>query len=75
MRTEESVRKLIGQLYQNLGQNPARLRSIKPVGGDWASAASYEIVRDDGAVVQVRGKDIDEANEPQLAEVLGRFGK
>ena len=75
MRTEQSVRKLISQLYHDLGENPARLKSIKPIGGDWASAASYEIVRDDGAVVHVQGKDIDQANEPQLAEVLGRFRK
>ncbi len=75
MRTEHSVRKLINQLYQDLGENPARLKSIKPVGGDWASAISYEIIRDDGAVVHVQSKDIDQANEPQLAEMLGRFKK
>ncbi len=75
MRTEHSVRKLIHQLYQDLGENPGRLKSIKPVGGDWASAISYEIIRDDGAVVHVQGKDIDQANEPQLAEMLGRFKK
>jgi hypothetical protein len=75
MRTEHNVRKLITQLYHDLGEDPARLKSIKPVGGDWASAIAYEIIRDDGAVVHVQGKDIDEANEPQLAEVLGRFRK
>jgi hypothetical protein len=73
MRTEHSVRKLITQLYQDLGEDPARLKSIKPVGGDWSSAISYEIIRSDDAVVHVQGKDIDQANEPQLAEVLGRF--
>jgi hypothetical protein len=75
MRTEHNVRKLIAQLYHDLGEDPGRLKSIKPVGGDWASAISYEVIRDDGAVVHVQGKDIDEANEPQLAEMLGRFRK
>jgi hypothetical protein len=73
MRTEHSVRSLIKQLYQALGEDPARLKNIKPVGGDWTSAISYEITRSDGAVVHVQGKDIDQANEPQLAEALGRF--
>jgi hypothetical protein len=75
MRTEHNVRKLIAQLFHDLGEDPARLKSIKPVGGDWASAMSYEVIRDDGAVVHLQGKDIDEANEPQLAEMLGRFRK
>lgn len=75
MRTEHSVRTLINQLYRGRGEDPARLKSIKPVGGDWTSAISYEITRNDGAVVHVQGKDIDQANEPQLAEVLGRFRK
>ena len=75
MRTEQSVRKLITQLYHDLGEDPARLKSIKPVGGDWGSATSYEVTRTDGAVVSVAGKDIDQANEPQVAEALGRFRK
>lgn len=75
MRTEHNVRKLIAQLYHDLGEDPARLKGIKPVGGDWASAISYEVIRDDGAVVHLLGKDIDQANEPQLAEMLGRLGK
>jgi hypothetical protein len=75
MRTEHSVRNLISQLYHSLGEDPARLKSIKPVGGDWTSAISYEIVRNDGAVVHIQGKDVDQANEPQLAEALGRFRK
>ncbi len=75
MRTEHNVRKLIAQLYHDLGENPVRLKSIKPVGGDWASAISYEVIRDDGAVVHLQGKDIEQANEPQLAEILGRFPK
>jgi hypothetical protein len=75
MRTEQSVRKLITQLYRDLGEDPARLKSIKPVGGDWASATSYEVTRTDGAVVSIAGKDIDQANEPQVAEALGRFRK
>ena len=75
MRTEHNVRKLIAQLYHDLGEDPGRLKSIKPVGGDWASAISYEVIRDDGAVVHLQGKDIDQANEPQLAEMLGRFRK
>ena len=75
MRTEQSVRKLITQLYRDLGEDPAGLKSIKPVGGDWASANSYEVTRTDGAVVSVAGKDIDQANEPQIAAALGRFRK
>ncbi len=75
MRTEQSVRKLITQLYHDLGGDPAKLKSIKPVGGDWTSAASYEISRGDGAVVSVSGQDIDQANEPHIAETLGRLGK
>ena len=75
MRTEHSVRKLISQLYRDLGEDPARLKSIKPVGGDWTSAISYEITRNDGAVVHIQGKDVDQANEPQIAEMLLRFRK
>jgi hypothetical protein len=68
------VRKLIHQLYQSLGEDPARLK-IKPVGGDWSTAIAYEITRSDGAVIHLQGKDIDQANEPLLAEMLGRFRK
>jgi hypothetical protein len=75
MRTEASVRKLITQLYHDLGEDPAKLKSIEPVGGDWTSAASYKITRSDGAAVSVAGKDIDEANEPHIADALERFGK
>jgi len=75
MRTEQDVRKLITQLYRDLGKDPAELKSIKPVGGDWASASSYEVTRADGAVVSISGKDIDQANEPQIAAALGRFRK
>ena len=75
MRTEKDVKRLITQLYSDLGQDPTGLKSIKPVGGDWASASAYEVTRADGAVVSVSGKDIDQANEPQLAEMLGRFRK
>ena len=75
MRTEQSVLKLITQLYRDLGEDPAGLKSIKPVGGDWASASSYEVTRSDGAVVSVAGKDIDQANEPQIAAALGRLAK
>ena len=75
MRTEQSVRKLITHLYHDLGEDPAKLKSIRPVGGDWTSAQSYEITRADGAVVSVTGTDIDQANEPHIAETLGRFGK
>ena len=75
MRAEQDVRKLITQLYRDLGEDPARLKSIKPLGGDWASASSYEVTRADGAVVSISGKDIDQANEPQMAAALGRFRK
>jgi len=75
MRTEQDIRKLITQLYRGLGEDPAGLKSIKPVGGDWASAGSYEVTRADGAVVSIAGKDIDQANEPGIAAELGRFRK
>jgi hypothetical protein len=75
MRTDQSVRNLIAQIYKELGEDPARLKSIKPAGGDWSSAASYEVVRSDDAVARIAGKDIDEANEPHIADALGRFGK
>ena len=67
MRTEQSVRKLITQLYRDLGEDPAGLKSIKPVGGDWASASSYEVTRTDGAVVSVAGKDIDKLKAAHIA--------
>jgi hypothetical protein len=73
MKTEQQVRKLIADLYQQLGQDPGKLKSIRPVGGDWNTAASYEVVRNDNAVAQVLRKDIDSANEPGIAEALGRF--
>jgi hypothetical protein len=74
MRTEQQVRDLIAQLYHDLGEDPGKLKGIKPVGGDWSTAAGYDVVRSDDAVAHVSRKDVDEANEPGIADALSRFG-